>query len=368
MPPTPLHDRLLAAHAQMGEYCGAETARSFGDPRAEYQTLLSGCGVYDLGWRAKIVLTGGDRVRWANGMVTNNIRDLAEDHGNYNFVLNAQGRILGDLYVYNMGDHLMVDTELWQKPRLLELFDKYIIMDDVEVTDVSAKLTAIAVQGPRSLDVLRSLGLVIADDVEPLKVAQAEWDGIGISVTRMASDIALTFEIWLATENAGKFWDALGTAGAKPVGAEALEIFRVAAGIPRYGQDITDKQIPQETEQFHALHFAKGCYLGQEIVERVRSRGAVHRHFAAFAIVGPPPEPGTELQVDGKRVGEITSARGVPLGSCLQTLAMGYIRKESGEPGTAVQVDGNQARVFQPPYKPAFQSPTARTNRIDSYA
>ena len=339
----------------MAEYCGAETARSFGDPQGEFDTLLHGCGVYDLGWRAKIVLAGSDRTRWANGMVTNNIRDLGEGHGNYSFLLSAQGRIQGDLYVYNMGDHLLVDTELWQKPRVLELFDKYIIMDDVEVTDISEKLTAIAVQGPKALEVLRKLGLTTADDVDPLKVDRTVWNGIGISVTRMASNVAMTFEIWLATENALKLWDALVTTGAKPVGTEALEMFRIAAGVPRYGVDMTEKQIPQETEQFHALHFAKGCYLGQEIVERVRSRGAVHRHFAGFAIDGPAPQPGAEVQVEGKRAGEISSARTIPVKERQQTLALGYIRKESGEPGTVVQVDGNPARVFQPPYKEALQ-------------
>jgi folate-binding protein YgfZ len=340
----------------MSEYCGVETARSFGDPRSEYHTLLTGCGVYDLGWRAKIVLTGGDRIRWANGMVTNNIRDLQEGRGNYNFILNAQGRIQGDVYLYNLGDHLMIDTERWQADKLIQYFDKFIIMDDVEVTDISDKLTSVAVQGPKSIEVLGRLGLVIADDVEPFKIAQMAWNNIGFSVTRMESNLALTFEIWLAAENAGKLWEAIVKAGATPVGTDALEMFRVAAGVPKYGQDITDKYIPQETEQFHALHFSKGCYLGQEIVERVRSRGAVHRHFAAFAINGPAPQPGTEVQVDGKRVGEITSARSVPVNGHEQTLALGYIRKESGEPGTVVQVEGNEATVFQPPFKEALQS------------
>jgi len=340
----------------MSEYSGAVTASSFGDPKAEFHALISGCGVYDLSWRSKIVLTGSDRVRWANGIVTNNVRDLGEGYGNYNFLLNAQGKIQGDLYVYNFGDHLMVDTERAQTPKILEMFDKYIIMDDVEVADVSDKLTAIAVQGPKSIDVLRKLGLTIADELEPSKVEKMVWNGIGTSVTRMANEIALTLEIWVAPENAGPLWDALLQAGAKPVGTEALESFRVAAGIPKYGQDITDKYIPQETEQFQALHFSKGCYLGQEIVERVRSRGAVHRHYAGFAIAGPPPAPGTEIQVDGKRVGEITSARSVAVNGNEKTLALGYIRKESGEPGTAVQVNGSEALVFQPPYREVLHS------------
>jgi folate-binding protein YgfZ len=353
---TPLHEKLAGSGAQMGEYCGAETARSFGDARKEYETLLRDCGIYDLGWRGKIVLTGSDRVRWANGMVTNNVRDLAEGHGNYNFLLNAQGRIQADLYVYNMGDHLLVDTELWQVPKILELFDKYIIMDDVEVTDISEKLTGIAVQGPNSRDVLRSLGLTIADEVEPLKVEQMVWNGLGISVTRMASEIAQTYEIWIAPENAPKLWEASLAGGAKPVGTDALEMFRVAAGVPRYGLDITEKHIPQETEQFHALHFAKGCYLGQEIVERVRSRGAVHRHFTGFQIHGPAPKPGTEAQTEGKKVGEITSAQQIPANGTERTLALGYVRKESGEPGTKLQVEGSEAEVASPPFKEVLKA------------
>jgi aminomethyltransferase len=348
---TPLYERLVSADTRIGEYCGVETAQRFGDPRSEYKTLLTDCGVYDLGWRAKIVLTGSDRVRWTNGMVTNNIRDLAPGRGNYSFVLNAQGRIQGDLYVYNMGDHLMVDTEWWQKSKILELFDKFIIMDDVEVTDISNKLSALAVQGPKSLDVLRKVGLAIADEVEPFKVEKMTWNGVGLSVTRMESKVAQTYEIWLAVENIPKLWGALVAAGAKPVGTEALEMFRVAAGVPRYGVDITDKYIPQETEQFHALHFSKGCYLGQEIVERVRSRGAVHRHFTGFRLSGPAPHSGAEAQLEGKKVGEVTSALRVPVNGDDKTLALGYIRKESGAPGTKVEVEGSEGEVQEPPFK-----------------
>ena len=98
---TPLYDQLVSAGGRMTDFLGLEQPASFGDPRREYVELRSGSGVYDLGWRAKLVLTGADRTRWLNGMVTNNIRDLAPNHGNYSFLLNAQGRILGDLYAYN---------------------------------------------------------------------------------------------------------------------------------------------------------------------------------------------------------------------------------------------------------------------------
>src|SRR5262249_21357535 len=155
--------------------------------------LVADCGLYDLGWRAKILLTGSDRVRWTNGMITNNVRDLPQDRGNYNFILNPQGRIQGDLYVYNFTDHLLVDTELWQGERLKEIFDKYIIMDDVEVADISDKLTGIGVQGPQALSILRKIGITVADNIEPLNVERSIWQGAGISVTRMASEISQTY-------------------------------------------------------------------------------------------------------------------------------------------------------------------------------
>src|SRR6202049_1876331 len=133
--------------AAVSEYRGATTAARFGDPHAEFATLRSGCAVYDLGFRAKISLTGADRVRWLNGMVTNNIRDLAPGHGVYAFLLNPQGHILGDLYAYNRGESLLVDTDRSQMEKILAVFDKYIIMDDVEVADVSGNLVSLGLAG-----------------------------------------------------------------------------------------------------------------------------------------------------------------------------------------------------------------------------
>ncbi|MGI9101596.1 MAG: YgfZ/GcvT domain-containing protein [Terriglobales bacterium] len=347
---TPLHDRLVAAGARLGDYLGAETAAAFGDPRQEFAELRSGCGVYDLGWRAKIVASGKDRIRWTNGMISNNIRDLAAGHGNYNFVLNPQGRILGDLYVYNRGEHLLLDTAAWQAPGLMEKLKKYIIMDQVELTDVSEKLTALAVQGPRARQTLRDSGFDFRD-VEPLEVQEITWKDIGVSVTRMASDIAQTYEIWLAPSNAGAVWEALVEGGARPVGSEALEMFRVAAGIPRYGQDISERNLPQETDQPQALSFTKGCYIGQEIVERIRARAMLHRKLTGFELDGLPPAPGAKIHRDGQDVGEITSALVVAGPDGDRTLALGYLRMEARTPDAQVEINGATARVRLLPYK-----------------
>ncbi len=350
MPVTPLHDRLLAAGGRIAEYLGVETASSFGDSGREYIELRSGAGIYDLGWRAKIVVTGSDRVRWMNGMVTNNIRDLAIGRGNYNFLLSVQGRILADLYVYNRGDYLLIDTAGWQAPKILEVMNKFIIMDDVELTDVSEKLTSLAVQGPRAPEVLRDAGFGFAE-VDPLQVQDITLNDAGLSITRMASDISRTYEIWLSPAHAGAVWDALVQSGARPVGMEALEMFRLAAGIPQYGRDISERYLPQETDQEQALNFSKGCYVGQEIVERIHARAILHRKLTGFSVDGPPPGPGSKIQQYGKEVGEVTSAVTIPGHDGVRTIALGYLRMEARKHGAQFQVAGSHATALLLPYK-----------------
>src|SRR5690242_11093936 len=147
----------------VGEYRGSTMAARFTDPHAVFAALRSNCGVYDLGYRAKISLTGGDRVRWLNGMVTNNVRDLQAGRGVYAFLLNPQGHILGDLYAYNRGESILVDTDRSQVEKILATFDHYIIMDDVEVKNVSDEITSLGVAGPTSRKVLTAAGIQIPE-------------------------------------------------------------------------------------------------------------------------------------------------------------------------------------------------------------
>jgi folate-binding protein YgfZ len=344
-----LHDRLASFGGRLGQYCGVETEASFGDPAREFEALRSGAGIFDLGWRAMLVLTGSDRVRWLNGMVTNNTRDLAPNHGNYSLVLNAQGRIQGDLTAYNRGEYYLVVTEAGQAEKLKGIFDKYIIMDDVEVADVREKLTAVGIAGPNSRDILAKAGLNLPEFALG-EVVDLDWHNIGISIARGSGERGESYEIWFAPEHAAATWDALVAAGAIPVGYEALEWLRILRGIPRYGVDMTERYLPQETGQDRALHFAKGCYLGQEIVERIRSRALLHRTFAGFVIDGPPPAPGEPIMGAEKQVGEITSSAAIPVGDSTKTFALGYIRTESSTPGTEVRIKETRAVVSALPF------------------
>jgi folate-binding protein YgfZ len=331
----------------------ASPATDFGNVRAEFGMLLSGCGVYDLSLRAKIAVTGSDRVRWLNGMVTNNIRDLAAGHGVYAFLLNPQGHILGDLYAYNRSDSLMLDTDQSQLEKLLATFDHYIIMDDVEVANLSDKLTAIGITGPKVREVLLAAGFEISG-MEPLQFAEVTWRNLALTIVRSDNASIDSYELWLSPDQVAFLRNALVKAGATPAGTTAVELLRIAAGIPRYGLDIRERDLPQETEQQRAVHFSKGCYIGQEIVERIRSRGNVHRKFSGFDVQGVLPVVGAKIQADNRDIGEITSVASLPRGGSDLPVALGYIRREIAIPGRQVQAGSTQLSVAALPFSEVF--------------
>ena len=347
---TTLQEKLASTADRLENYRGADTPASFGNTPAEFRALLEGCGLFDMSWQAKLVLTGEDRVRWLNGMVTNNVRDLAVGHGVYNFVLTAQGRIVGDLVAYNRGDFLLVTSDRGQAAGITEIFDRYIIMDDVEVADISDKLWAVGLAGPHVAHVLKTAGIENAQ-LDPGQVVDLVWHDMGISVARSTHPNLDAYEIWFASEQADRVWDELVAAGATPVGSEALELYRIARGVPLYGRDFGQRDLPQETEQEHALNFTKGCYIGQEIVERIRARAILHRTFTGFLVEGDPPQLRTKVHSEGKNIGEITSAARVPYPSGERTVALGYLRREFEAPGTAVLIGEQKATVQSIPFQ-----------------
>jgi aminomethyltransferase len=333
---------------------GLTATADFEDVRAELHEILTGCGVYELGGRAKATLTGSDRVRWLNGIITNNIRDLSPGHGVYAFLLNPQGRILGDLYAYASAESLVIDTDATQLPKIRELFDHYIIMDDVEVSDSTRKISAIGVKGPNARATMQAAGIDLPD-LSPLSFADITWKSIPVTVIRGDGPSIESYEVWASPENVGAIRDELKKSGARPVGTTALNYLRIAEGIPQYGQDIRERDLPQETEQERALHFTKGCYIGQEIVERIRSRGAVHRKFTGFLVDGALPVPGMKIQIDGKEVGEVTSSASLPIANGPFPVALGYIRREVGTPGKQIELENTKLTIAHLPFMEVFK-------------
>jgi folate-binding protein YgfZ len=290
-------------------------------------------------------------------MVTNNIRDLATRHGAYAFLLNTQGRIMGDLYAYNLVESVVVETDRSQVEKIVATFDHYIIMDDVEVKDISRNQTALGLAGPNSRSLLNAVGIKVPE-LQPLQMiaprCNCDCDCMGCTVIRAEDAPRESYEIWLEPKDVLKTWQALIAAGATPVGSEALEMQRIVAGVPLFGLDIRERDLPQETEQMRALNFNKGCYVGQEIVERIRSRGNVHRKFTGFMAEGAKPiEAGAKILAGEKEVGEITSVAVIGKRPEQRTIALGYIRREVGVPGREVSMGTVKATVIQLPLERA---------------
>ena len=331
--------------------------------------LLQGAGVSRLDQTGWIRVTGEDRVRWLNGMVTNSIQDLKNGQGNYNFLLSVQGRIQSDATIFASPDALLMETAASQISDLITLLDRFIIMDDVELTDITGSQSGLLVAGPKAASLLTQIGLNI-EDLQVLQKRTMPWNGAQAAVLHLNSPLIPRFALWANADAASKLLEALKNAGAVLCATESLEWLRILEGTPLYGTDIRERELPQETGQTRALHFSKGCYLGQEIVERIRSRGNVHRTFSAFRLDGELPAAGALLEADSKQVGELTTVAAIPLptdGTIVQ-LALGYIRREALERVLPIHYAGGVAVPVSLPFSAAaplaLQSASESTERV----
>jgi folate-binding protein YgfZ len=336
-PVTPLA-LLLATSAKphkLIHYRGVLTPHELDAPERETAVLTETAAVHDLGWLRRVAVRGEDRLRWLSGMVTNGVNELSENTGAYNLVLNAQGRIQGDLTVWRDHDHLELEIAGDQYERLMTHLERFIVMDDVELVPLNGEAAGMAsaeavlgVTGPLAGEVLGRAGL--PELAEPMTCTRVEWYGFNLRVVRGYGVLGAHYELWVPLAGLEKLWKFLLTAGATPVGCARLEAFRIAEGIPAYGTDIVERDLPQETSQLRAISFNKGCYLGQEIVERIRSRGNVHRHLRQLELFGPAPAGGTELALeDGAVVGRITSSAALVLKAGSRVFGLGMIRAEA---------------------------------------
>jgi folate-binding protein YgfZ len=326
-------DSAASTH-KLSTYRGVLTPEGLDAPETEIAALATGAAVHDLGWQRRVAVRGEDRFRWLSGMVTNMVTDLPVNAGAWNLVLNAQGRIQGDLVVWRYEDRLELEIAADQCERLLKHLEHFIIMDDVELAPLNGEAAGEAgpeaVLGLTGLQANEVLGrLSLPTLAEPLTSTRVEFNGVDVRLVRGYGALVPHYEIWMPGGMLWKVWSFLLTAGAVPVGSSAVEAFRIAEGMPQYGVDIVERDLPQETSQIRALHFSKGCYLGQEIVERIRSRGNVHRHLRQLEIEGPIPASGTQLMLDGTQAGHITSAAELALGTGKRIFALGMMRAEA---------------------------------------
>lgn len=332
---TPLTAGLSAAHTntfQLKMHCGAQTPLRFSGADAELDALLHSAGVFDLGYRTFLRATGKDRVRWLNGMITQAVKSMVPGQVGYTLVLNPQGRIQGDGDVLCYEEFLQLETDRSQSERLLAHLRRFIIMDDVQLNALDAGMTAIGMAGPQAPAILKNLGGAVPEDGA---FQSTTLGAVDVTVVRAYGPVVPRFVLYVAAEQVLALWNAVTAAGATPSGIETMEAFRLLEGVPLFDVDFGDKHLPQEANLYRALNFTKGCYIGQEIVERIRSRATVHRALRQFELQGEAPQlvPGEKIELrSGETVaGEITSVARFTLPGFSKTLALGVARIEALE-------------------------------------
>jgi folate-binding protein YgfZ len=353
---TPLKADHLAAGARLAEFNGCLLPESFSNFETEYRAARESAAIIDTNWHAITSLTGPDRARYLNAIVTNNIQSLAQDSGILALLLNPHGRILAELEVYALRDKLLVLSHASVRERTTATLDKYIIMDDVELEDLTDQFGSISLEGPRAASIIQQVCGAPVETFSEMSIHEVTVGDTSCHLLRRSHFGLPGVEFIARRDRLSILWKTLLASvrahGGEPIGMAALDSLRLEAGIPWFPADFNDTVIPHEAalEDTH-ISFSKGCYTGQEIVERVRSRGHVNRRRVSLKFsTADSPVFGTRLRADGNEVGIVTSAGFSPAAGT--AIGMGYLRREHAAPGSAVEFDGGTANVV------AFSTPS----------
>jgi folate-binding protein YgfZ len=351
--PTVLGEMHRNAKADMGVWFGCDLPNHFGDWQAEYRASKESVGLLDKNYRAYLRFTGPDRVRYLNAILTNDIKGLHENHANLSLFLNPQGHIQAEIETHALTDKLFCVSHAMIRERLIPAMDRYIIMDDVTLTDRTDECATLALEGPKAAAAVAEVAGFELSALAELQSRQVSVSGTECRIVRRTPGSHPSAELLLRREHVPDLWKTLLQVaekhGGRPVGYMALNSLRLEQGIPWFGYDFGEKQIPHEAGlQNSHISYTKGCYTGQEIVERVRSRGQVNRVRVSLQFEGSEAPPAdAPLRSDEKDVGFVTRTGFSPtVGACL---GMGYVRREYSTPGTRLQVGAIKAEVIATP-------------------
>ena len=350
---SPLRGEHEKAGAQLALYFDCLLPERFADPAAEYRQAREAVALVDTNYRAFVYLHGADRVRYLNAMLTNNIKDLAAGQGNVSLLLNPQGHILAEIETYALPDRLLAVFHAMAREHTVNTLDKFIIMDDVTLDDASERTGLLALEGPQAAAVLRALCGAELEAMADRAHVEAKVGAVPCRVIRRSQFGQTGAELIAERSQLATLWqtllEAVRARGGGALGYAALNALRLEAGVPWFGYDFDDKSIPHEAAlELSHVSYIKGCYTGQEIVERVRSRGHVNRRLVGLQFSGAGvPERGTKLLAAGNEAGYVTSAAHSPaLG---RIIGMGYVRREHNAPGSHLEWSGGEAEVIELP-------------------
>jgi folate-binding protein YgfZ len=358
---TPLAAIHRNAGAKMGVWFGCSMPGEFTDWRGEYDFARNSAALIDKNYRAYLSFTGPDRVRYLNAILTNNIRDLRAGQGNVSLLLNPQGHILAEIETYALPDSLFCVSYAMIRARLVEVIEKYIIMDDVTLTDQTDRFATLALEGPNATEVVREVSGADIAMLDELSFSDGSVGSIPCRIVKRSPGGVPGAEFVIERDKVAQLWQILLSAvqehGGGPMGYKALNALRLEMGVPWFGYDFGEKQIPHEAglQESH-ISYSKGCYTGQEIVERVRSRG--HANRVRVGLKFSTPDSSAELQAEAqplfageKEAGFITRTGYSPLLEA--PIGMGYVRRENSAPGTVLECGDGKAEVIPLPLLPA---------------
>ncbi|HWG57948.1 MAG TPA: glycine cleavage T C-terminal barrel domain-containing protein [Candidatus Acidoferrales bacterium] len=347
---TPLITEHREAAARLGEFSGCVLPEGFSDFNTEYRAMRHSVALLDTSWHAVIALAGRDRVRYLHAISSNHIAGLQEGRGAFALLLNPQGRILSELEVYAQSDKLLTLSHASARERTAATLKKYIIMDDVKLDDLTDQVGSVAVEGPRATAIVQQACGLLLNEIPEMSIRDVHVEKIACQMLRRSHFGEPGAEFIARREWLPSLWRKLLTGvrahGGEPVGMVALNSARLEAGIPWFPQDFNDSVIPHEASLIEThISFTKGCYTGQEIVERVRSRGHVNRKRMRLKFsTAAPPLPGTLLLSTGIEVGQVTSAAYSPEAG--SAIGMGYVRRDQHAPGSTMEFEGGTATVM----------------------
>lgn len=339
------HDRIshwAQQGASMRERGGQRIVACFGDLRTEYLALANGPAIVDRSHRGLLEISGADRATWLHNLTTNQIKPLRSGEGNYVFCCSQQGRILFDAVVLVRPECCWMDMDRGFIDTAKAHLGKYIITEDVAIADRSDEFLRFALSGAKSGDLLTEMGIPHGANLAAYGQAAATLHGVEVLVARHDFCGCFAVDVWAPAADAVAVWDWMtssdrATPGV-PCGDDAVDVRRIEAGIPQPHAEITEEYLPAETGQFdRAVSYQKGCYLGQEVVERMRSRDVVARRLTGIEVNGDSVPPiGAELERDDNIVGQVTSARhSLALNA---PLALAYVKTQAAADGTALTI------------------------------
>src|SRR5277367_2472564 len=346
---TSLIEAHRAAGARMGEFSGCALPEAYAELEREYSAARESVVLFDTNWHAFLALTARDRVKYLHAISSNNIQALETGQGTLALLLNPQGRIQAELEVYALPEKLLVLTHASLREQTIALLKKYVIGSQVKIEDLTEQVGSFAVEGPRAAVIVEQACSLQLADLPEMSIRDVTVEGIACQIVRRSHFGEMGAEFIAGRDCLSSLWAKLLAGvrahGGEPIGMAALNALRLEASVPWFPADFNDGMIPHEAvlENTH-ISFNKGCYTGQEIVERVRTRGHVNRKRVGltFSTVAPPA-PGTKLRAGGAEIGFVTSAASSANGK--PAIGMGYVRREHFAPGSVVEFDGGTAEV-----------------------